>query len=189
MNSNTVVVKAAKRVKFTHDNHSGAANMQIIRTVRTSTKEKTESAESIRKQKEDSIKKLGHVRRPQIKHQFTQEELLMDALNTEQVNQRWLLHQKCIEQNNNIVSKCSKSLHTNDVVRYLSRRGTYDTITFNNVDSMPAILNDCHDVPTPTIERKCYVTNKKAKYHDPLTGHYYADVDAFKQIRRLHAIK
>ena len=57
---------------------------------------------------------------------------------------------------------------SNSFIRYVSRRGAYNMITFTDVDAMPSVLTetDVPDVP----EKNCAITGKVAKYRDPLTG-------------------
>ena len=64
----------------------------------------------------------------------------MDALETENVNRKWLEHRKIVEDERIARDKPVKTGNNDHYVRFLSRRGTYDTITFTDVDSMPSIL-------------------------------------------------
>jgi len=78
--------------------------------------------------------------RPIIRHKYTQKELLLDALETENLNRKWIEQRKIVEDERIARDKPNKSQNNDHYVRFLSRRGTYDTITFTDVDSMPAIL-------------------------------------------------
>ena len=106
------------------------------REVRDSTKAKTTTTELEVKERNKIIPKS----RPIIKHKYTQKELLLDALETENVNRKWLEHRKIVEDERIARDKPVKTQNNDHYVRSLSRRGTYDTITFTDVDSMPAIL-------------------------------------------------
>ena len=78
--------------------------------------------------------------RPIIRHKYTQKELLLDALETENLNRKWIEQRKIVEDERIARDKPNKTQNNDHYVRFLSRRGTYDTITFTDVDSMPAIL-------------------------------------------------
>ena len=155
-------------------------NINSDRAVRSSTIAKTESADKARKLKQQALKSRAPVRAP-IKHKFTQKELLLDALSTEESNERWLRKQKELSQDLGTVNKM-KLLATGNVIRFTSRRGTYDTVTFTEVDSMPSFLRT-HKVPK-IPEKKCIITGEEARYRDPVTGHPYANIEAFKELKR-----
>ena len=49
--------------------------------------------------------------------------------------------------------------------------------------SLPSARNDVSDKKRAT---KCAITGRPAKYRDPLTGMTYANLDAFRELRRRH---
>jgi len=151
------------------------------REVRDSTKKKTTSTE-LEIQERSKIK---HVSRPIIRHKFTQKELLLDALETEDANRKWLEHRKIVEDERIARDKPIKNQNNDHYIRFLSRRGTYDTITFTNVDSIPAILK--HQIKPVIPKNLCVITGLPAKYKDPLTGLPYHNLDAFKELRKKFA--
>ena len=59
-----------------------------------------------------------------------------------------------------------KPQKTDSYIRYLSRRGTYDTITFSDVDCMPSIFDDSNSRSSlvsnnrnNNIQNKCEIPN------------------------------
>jgi hypothetical protein len=68
------------------------------------------------------------------------------------------------------------------LLRFLSKRGQADTLTFTEVDDFPRSIKSSSD--NTNVPSKCVVTGKIASYRDPLSGTPYADVDAYKMIKR-----
>lgn len=74
-------------------------------------------------------------------------------------------------------------------IRCTSRKGTYNTVTFSSVDSMPLVLrNSSCSAPVCPARVLCVITNLPARYKDPLTQLPYATAEAFKEIRRRHSL-
>jgi YL1 nuclear protein C-terminal domain/YL1 nuclear protein len=142
------------------------------------------------------------------RREFTQEELLVEAVQTtEPENKRWLLARVRIRDQ---ATKDSSSMQpaTRDgasagkisfggshsgmlVERYTSRRGYLNTVHFPEMDHVPAIfqhqshqrrvdplLSSC---PAATA---CVVTGKTGRYRDPATGFHYHDASAYAEIQR-----
>ena len=70
----------------------------------------------------------------------------------------------------------------NPLLRFLSKRGQADTLTFTEVDDFPSSIKSSSD--NTNVPAKCTVTGKTASYKDPSTGTPYADVDAYKKLLR-----
>lgn len=79
-------------------------------------------------------------------------------------------------------------------IRFSSRRGTYNTVTFSMVEAMPAILrgvggrnlhgeSSSESLEAP-VHPVCAITGLPAKYREPRTLLPYATAAAFKEIRR-----
>jgi hypothetical protein len=101
---------------------------------------------------------------------------------------------------------------TNIIEKRHSKRGRYNTITFPELDSIPPFWKGLMDQKrTSSAKEKkgstrekaphasssfasqglssgmpklCYITQQPAKYRDPKTNLYYANVEAFREIRR-----
>jgi len=157
------------------------------RTMRDSTKARTEHGESVRKSMQaESVAK--HKQRGPValvvKPVFTQKELLTNALETEELNLAWLSGQKFSDDKRAESDKPTKKVRSDGYTRTLSRRGTYDTITFTNTDSMPSVFN--LPEPQPKARHRCSITGLPAKYFDPLTQAPYATAEAFAVLRVRH---
>jgi len=157
------------------------------RTIRKSTVEKSLSADLQRKERDTSLLLNKKEKRPIIRHKYTQKELLLEALDTELQNQKWLDSQKFDNYNmdNNNTNNSNNMLNTsNNFIKYHSRRGSLDTITFSNVEDIPLILRLNQSNLPKRRARICSITGLPARYFDPVTEQPYANVDAFKELRR-----
>eukprot|EP01035_Chromulina_nebulosa_P018602 gene18602-24331_t len=111
------------------------------RQVRESTKIKTKDADTARLLAESCRIRIKH--RPPIKYQFDQDELLREALDTEIESQVWLDSQKLATADDSTIDKPTKALQlATNYIRYHSRKGSYNTITFPTTESMPDFLRD-----------------------------------------------
>ncbi len=159
------------------------------RSVRESTKTKTDVGESERNRQAAESELKRKLRGPValvVKPVFTQKELLSDALETEELNLAWLSGQKFTDDRRAESEKPAKKARSEGCIRRLSRRGTYDTITFTNTDTMPSVFN--LPVPEPSARHRCVITGQPAKYFDPLTQQAYANAEAFAALRKSHKI-
>ncbi|CAM9530187.1 unnamed protein product [Laminaria digitata] len=112
------------------------------RSVRASTKNKTEKSLEVRegeaKAREALLKKS--VPQPKTpKGQFTQKQLLLEAIQTEQENMRWILKQQRLEDEAKEDEGRPKQ-HKALASRYHSRRGYVDTIFFPDAYYLPPVL-------------------------------------------------
>ena len=175
------------------------------REVRRSTKVKSEEAYKIHR-KATALAQEAKVKfRPQIQHRFTQKGLLLDALDTEAQNKKWLEAQRIADFERAMSDKMVKPQQSRSFIRFVSRRGTYDTITFSDVDCMPSVFTSLSSSSSSSAATqrareeddgsgdhgnrkalRCVITGLPAKYRDPLTGLPYANVEAFREIRMRH---
>lgn len=117
----------------------------------------------------------------------------------QQENMRWILKQRRLEdeaKEDEGRPKQNKILAS----RYVSRRGCVDTIFFPDAYYLPAVLRQepfsadkakdgsgaagGPDQSGSKYDRRCKITGAPAPYKDPLTGHYYANAAAFRQVRK-----
>lgn len=124
------------------------------------------------------------------KRRFTQEELLIEALEmTEPENKKWLLGRK------RDMAQTQEEKHAKDVSdvrviqKFNSRRGCYNTLTFPEMDHVPAIFDSSkrqsnNNHKTDPKSFLCVITGKKARYRDPKTMLGYHDLEAFHELRR-----
>lgn len=177
-----------KKIKKPRKEHHLDLAVFTPRAVRESTKSKTTDADKSREQakkvqeRRNSGKSFGQ---KQVKSIFDQKDLLIEAVATEVENNKWLIKQKTVEDERASLDKAAKAgLATQDKITYLSRKGTYNIITFSSVECFPDILSNKKQRPKavqkPVV---CVITGKPAKYRDPQTLLPYADVDAYKELR------
>jgi len=156
-------------------------DQDVHRFVRESTKKKTQGADERLAQSAAASARYKQRITPQVKHQFTQKELLLDALNTEVINAKWIQSQKLAEDERAAATKPART-HTGVMKRTLSRRGSYTTITFVEDEAWPSLFS--LSAPTPIPQQICSITGLPAKYRDPQTGQPYATLEAFSAIRK-----
>jgi len=152
------------------------------RAVRESTKTKSTGAELARQHAAAIAQRTKP--RPNLaslRHQFTQRELLEDALLTEAESTAWLDKQKQSDDQRARDDKPIKAKRTEGCIRHLSRRGSYATITFADTEKIPPIFSLQPSVPH--APRLCVITGLPARYFDPVTQQPYANIDAFRTLR------
>lgn len=157
------------------------------RNVRASTKKKTRTAQ-VKRDKESTI--AAHVNEqksaaaPVPKCTIKQEDLLAEAVSTEQLNANWLVQQRQLADEGKIIEH-NEANRKPFSARFFSRRGCHSIVMFPQVDLMPAILQQRKqqkpEYPEPAL---CKITGEPAKYRDPRTGYFYADAAAFKVLRQ-----
>lgn len=97
----------------------------------------------------------------------------------QKLNAKWLKIQQMAEDEMSKAERPSQN-QERQLVRHLSRRGMYPSISFMNFDELPALFRQ--EPPVPWRE----VNPDYGKYRDPLTGKPYNSVEEFKQIRKKH---
>lgn len=176
----------AKKVRITEPREGGAAPSRTVPQVlppssmgrRKTTLQKTQEAEKRLREHEAKPKR---VQQPKKVYAFTQEELLKEGIETEQANARWLYGMKMMQDEADEQVQGPKMKHQS-YIRFLSRRGSYNTVTFSEVDDIPEVISG--RLTAPEIPpRECVVTHQPAKYRDPATSLPFANVEAFRVIR------
>ncbi|KAF8101803.1 hypothetical protein N665_0201s0119 [Sinapis alba] len=119
-------------------------------------------------------KKVGEEKR------MTQEEMLLEAAQTEIMNLRNLERVLAREEEVKKKAIVHKAVYKGPQVRYLSKDGC-NYIEFCNGASFSSEIST-KSVPYPE-KAVCVITGLPAKYRDPKTGLAYATLDAFKAIR------
>lgn len=154
------------------------------RSLRAATVSKSQQAESMRNIAASSTSTSTKKKQ----RRFTQEELLLEAATvTEPENERWLLARKRLQQSENDSHKGVQEEMVGKVIcKFRSRRGCLNTLSFPEMDHVPAILlARKHVTPRkPKVPTECVITGKKARYRDPKTMLGYHDMAAFKELRR-----
>ena len=134
-------------------------------------------------------------KKKQPKETHSQEDLIVEAVQeTEPENLRWLLGRKRYqaEKDKEATPRETRGSGHTVIEKFVSRRGYPNTITFPNMDHVPALLVPKKAEAGAKQKRppkKCVITGRAARYRDPKTGMGYHDAAAFKELRRRHASK
>jgi len=174
--------KKVKRVKIEVEN---------TRTKRASTAERTLAGKEERewREEEEAENRARRNRRKsktKKKKRLTQEELLAEAAHTEIVNARSLQALLDIEMDAKLKNQVKKVKQEGAIIREFSYGGQ-SLITFTDPKGLPSNFDNV--VLEPTKPSVCIITGLPAKYKDPVTGHPYATLEAFKKIRDGHTVE
>lgn len=145
---------------------------------------------------------------PKKRQTFTQEELLLEAVQvTEAENQRWLFSRKrflnkpksslkSTDSKDDICGSIENMKKRKTVVRYRSCR-LHNSITFFDTNYFPkkfmnylsAIPSTREDVNTELDDKFCVITGKPARYKDPKSGKGFYDIKAFRVLKDMLRIE
>ena len=116
-----------------------------------------------------------------------QRDMLIEAIETEAVNRRWLEIRKreALEKTENTERALART-RSKHPRRISQRTGT--VVTFPSVEVMPPFM--VTQLPEPSVPNTtCAITGEpNAKYRCPRTGLPYANAAAFKELRRRHGL-
>jgi vacuolar protein sorting-associated protein 72 len=164
------VERVARSFRKTTQNRSSVAK----------TAREADAAERVKQRKARPARKVV------VEFQMTQEDLLREAAQTEVENRRSLGTMLQVEEENS-KSGAPGSKVRGPRIRFKSKRGCMDSVTFTDVDQFPEYIDSSGmDASARMYPEKpvCAVTGLPAKYRDPVTGLPYATLAAFKAIRR-----
>ena len=140
----------------------------------------SESAAARARAAAEALKRASTKTVAPVVEQMTQAQLLEVASHTELDNKR-KLEVMLQMQFDKRARSAPKAPYAGPVVRFHSSLHGGTTYTFTEVNAVPAVINS---KPRPYPKKKlCAITGLPAKYRDPLTGKYYANLEAFKAIR------
>ena len=115
-----------------------------------------------------------------------QSDLLVEAIDTEAQNRRWLEIRKREALSRESADAIKLEPKHKKHPRRISKPGL-TTVTFATVDMMPPFMRG--DLEKPKAPNTtCAITGKPAKYRCPRTGLPYFDGAAFKELRRRHGL-
>jgi vacuolar protein sorting-associated protein 72 len=155
------------------------------RMFRASTQSRVAQSAAVRKaatakQLKDAAKRRARHGPPVKVERLTQEELLRQAAHTEIVNRRSLELMLRMEDDKKKQTG-PNAPYVGPLIRFRSRIGEPNILTFEQFDEIPAVINAV--APPPPVTELCVITGMKARYRDPKTGKPYANLAAFKQLR------
>jgi vacuolar protein sorting-associated protein 72 len=151
-------------------------------TLRTSTQRHTETIAKKQATSKKRPAKSG-VAKTDVAPRLTQEEMLVHALITEQQNKQSL--KRSLEASlDEKKRKAPSAKFFGPTIRYHSRKTPrLHVMSFTDVTKVPAVINSTQ-CKYKKRQKTCVITGLPAKYRDPVTGYVYANLEAFREIRR-----
>ncbi|CAI5480604.1 unnamed protein product [Closterium sp. Yama58-4] len=121
-------------------------------------------------------------KRKEGERRWTQEEMLLEAAQTEILNREALAVMLAREEEVKRKAVVEKAIFGGPQIRFHSKDGK-NILEFTKVAAVPPGI----DAKAPSYPAKptCVITGLPAKYRDPLTGQPYATIEAFKVIRQM----
>ncbi|XP_009619595.1 SWR1 complex subunit 2 [Nicotiana tomentosiformis] len=167
-----------------HDAHDDIEEERTIRkSTRTAVIVKQAEREAIRAALQATMKPIKRKKEGEEK-KMTQEEMLLEAAQTEVMNLRNLERVLAREEEVKKKAIVHKAVYTGPQIRYLSRDGSSYLEFVNGASFNSQISTTSTPYPEKAI---CTVTGLPARYRDPKTGLPYATKEAFKIIRERFA--
>lgn len=151
----------------------------IRKSTRTSVIVRQAEREAIRAEKEATVKPIKRKKEGEEKR-MTQEEMLLEAAETEIVNLRNLERVLAREEEVKKKAVVHKDTYDGPTVRFFSRDGESRLEFINGASFGSELCTTSSPYPEKPV---CAVTGLPAKYRDPKTGLPYATMEAFKIIR------
>uniref|UniRef100_A0A7S0G5I1 Vps72/YL1 C-terminal domain-containing protein n=1 Tax=Rhodosorus marinus TaxID=101924 RepID=A0A7S0G5I1_9RHOD len=156
------------------------------RSMRRTTK--MASAQTMQKRREreqeDTKRRIKKEERDQLREEereLTQEELMKEALKTEEINKASYLELVRLEEEKKRLPPTKQQEERGPRVMLRSRDGK-QTLSFT-ADELIRDIFPKQSTLTAAVRPICVVTGLPAKYKDPRTDSYYATVEAFKILR------
>ncbi|KAK9122834.1 hypothetical protein Sjap_012436 [Stephania japonica] len=173
----------------TPEQHGGPDDLEGERIVRKSTR----TSVIVRQAERDAIRAALQATMKPIKRKkegeekrMTQEEMLLEAAQTEIMNLRNLERVLAREEEVKKRAVVHKEVYSGPLIRYLSKNGQ-SFLEFSNGSSFESELYTTPSGPSHSSadpqKAVCAITGLPAKYRDPKTGLPYATKEAFKIIR------
>ncbi|KAK9156794.1 hypothetical protein Scep_003368 [Stephania cephalantha] len=173
----------SQEVPSTPEQHGGPDDLEGERIVRKSTR----TSVIVRQAERDAIRAALQATMKPIKRKkegeekrLTQEEMLLEAAQTEIMNLRNLERVLAREEEVKKRAVVHKEVYSGPLIRYLSKNGQ-SFLEFSNGSSFESEL--CTTPSEYESKAVCAITGLPAKYRDPKTGLPYATKEAFKIIR------
>uniref|UniRef100_A0A0D9X3E0 Vps72/YL1 C-terminal domain-containing protein n=1 Tax=Leersia perrieri TaxID=77586 RepID=A0A0D9X3E0_9ORYZ len=152
----------------------------IRKSTRTSVIVRQAEREAIRAEKEATMKPVIKKKKEGEEKRMTQEEMLLEAAETEIINLRNLERVLAREEEVKKKAVIHKDVYDGPTIRFSSRDGESRLEFINGATFGSELCTTSAPYPEKSI---CVVTGLPAKYRDPKTGLPYATMEAFKIIR------
>ncbi|XP_062195354.1 SWR1 complex subunit 2 [Phragmites australis] len=151
----------------------------IRKSTRTSVMVRQAEREAIRAEKEAIVKPIKKKKEGEEKR-MTQEEMLLEAAETEIMNLRNLERVLAREEEVKKKAVVHKDTYDGPTIRFCSKDGESRLEFINGASFGSELCTTSTPYPKKSV---CVVTGLPAKYRDPKTGLPYATMEAFKIIR------
>ncbi|XP_057544805.1 SWR1 complex subunit 2 isoform X1 [Amaranthus tricolor] len=165
------------------DADEGEGEKSVRKSTRTAVIVRQAEREAIRAAMQATMKPIKRKKEGEEKR-MTQEEMLLEAAQTEIMNLRNLERVLAREEEVKKRAIVHKEIFTGPQIRYSSKDGK-SYIEFRNGASFETEIST-KSVPYPQ-QAMCVITGLPAKYQDPKTGLPYATKEAFQLIRERYA--
>ncbi|KAF7836390.1 SWR1 complex subunit 2 [Senna tora] len=163
-----------------HDAPDDAGERMIRKSTRTSVIVRQAERDAIRAALQATTKPIKRKKEGEEKR-MTQEEMLLEAAQTEIMNLRNLERVLAREEEVKRRAIVHKAVYNGPQIRYISKDGC----TFLEFSKGLSFQSEISTTSVPYPEKSvCAITGLPAKYRDPLTGLPYATLEAFKIIRQ-----
>ncbi|XP_015072045.1 SWR1 complex subunit 2 [Solanum pennellii] len=169
------------------EHHGAHDDTEAERTIRKSTRTavvvKQAEREAIRAALQATTKPIKRKKEGEEK-KMTQEEMLLEAAQTEVMNLRNLERVLAREEEVKKKAIVHKAVYNGPQIRYISKNGSSYLEFVNGASFGSQITTTSTPYPQKAV---CVVTGLPARYRDPKTGLPYATKEAFKTIRERFA--
>ncbi|RCV29308.1 hypothetical protein SETIT_6G002500v2 [Setaria italica] len=152
----------------------------IRKSTRTSVIVRQAEREAIRAEKEATAKPIIKKKKEGEEKRMTQEEMLLEAAETEIMNLRNLERVLAREEEVKKKAVVHKDTYDGPTIRFFSRDGESRLEFINGASFGSELCTTSAPYPEKSV---CVVTGLPAKYRDPKTGLPYATMETFKIIR------
>ncbi|KAF8647444.1 hypothetical protein HU200_065354 [Digitaria exilis] len=152
----------------------------LRKSTRTSVIVRQAEREAIRAEKEATAKPIIKKKKEGEEKRMTQEEMLLEAAETEIMNMRNLERVLAREEEVKKKAVVHKDTYDGPTIRFFSRDGESRLEFINGASFGSELCTTSAPYPEKSV---CVVTGLPAKYRDPKTGLPYATMEAFKIIR------
>ncbi|KAF5735417.1 Sequence-specific DNA binding transcription factors DNA binding DNA binding isoform 1 [Tripterygium wilfordii] len=175
--------KSSPQSTDTPEHQDAPGSAEVERTIRKSTR----TAVIVRQAERDAIRAALQATAKPIKRKkegeekrMTQEEMLLEAAQTEIMNLRNLERVLAREEEVKKRAIVHKAVYSDPQIHYISKNGC----TYIEFSKGASFESEISTAPIPYKEKAvCAVTGMPAKYRDPKTGLPYASKEAFRVIR------
>eukprot|EP00897_Mesotaenium_endlicherianum_P007878 jgi/Mesen1/7118/ME000369S06459 len=162
------------------DYSPGGAQGEVRKSSRTAVVVRAIERQAIKAAQEATPRVAKRKKGPEEERRWTQEEMLLEAAQTEIKNRQSLEIMLAREEEVKRKALIQKEVYSGPLIRLHSKLGV-NVLEFTHVSELPDVINSI--APPYPKRAMCAVTGLPAKYLDPLTRLPYATIEAFQILR------